>query len=1601
MNPSKTMEKISRGKKILSSKQLRILVLAIIFVSNLFPASWTIKPIEAHLEKQSEKKMYYIKEVNTSYNTKLDPIEFYGDYSCDFPLRATLAGDPFSLDFYEDFEQARAIYAMYRAMGLKVILYRAFSSLSENMEFMNYWNLTKEEISPMDLNGFYWVALPYTIGYEGREAWRAFFIKFIKLLFDAGVDGIEIDGGEGCYDFGSFDPETIQKFNQYLSSKYTKDELLEKFGITDINSFNFTQYLRDRGYHKYERATDGPVIANPGNEPAKDPDPHVRSLWEEWDNFKKTMLLELYKLLWKNVKQWEQETGRRFYISTRVGLWPLDLPVLPFVDGVNWEYVWFSAPAFGDRPDIIGYPNRTASTDFRVLQSLGKRFNPWITPASSLGATGFSAWFSCGWNMTSDPEEQYLALSEIIVCGGLPGVKGGDEGQAVNTTHWKQFTQLVQENPQLFGQSQFGEIALIYPAATALNWNYKLNFTSPVAYGQEIPLSYDGYEGTYYLLADSHRVFDIIVFGDNVWVNITQPLSKLLEYKAVVLPMALCLTDDQVELLEQYLQSGGIIIALGDVGIYNEYVERTNRKFSSYFDGQIHQVGQGLIISIKDISPIDYLAYRTKYDPKATPILERFREIIDTYVPREVNTSLPSRAHIYRFFNYKENILIFHIINFVYDYKQDKVIRAYNVNFNFTLPPQLQGKKLSIWIYSEDLPCGMEIPYKQNGNVISITIPKVSILTSIEVRPHFEVPEPLVIDEPTILKDSKYIFDRSVIIKSSLSIINSQIEIKGGVKPVKIEVLPGGSLTIINSTIRKVAGSYYIVARKDSSIIIKGSDISAAGLFGPLEKGGICIQTEGAVILNSKIHDNYDYGLLLFNANYSLIANNEFYGNRLGVSIVDSSFIQFHNNTVKNNYAGVLIRSSHVELGIADLVRMYNERGILPPRGPAKQVISNCRIINNQHINIVLAGTNFATIANSECGSTSVINILVYRSIAKIFNCTIHTSWMGILLYESPIVTITNNRIYNHTRIGIKIYKCCGMGILHWLHLEPIAAYSDEGDIRIIGNHIENNGYGIHMDFEGGPYGYFNRHIRISGNIISHNLVGIFVSRTVGEIIRNNFIENKRQIEGGKYEPLPALSIDYPKAIGNYWDTYSGPGPYEVLPNYYDYYPLKSPVKIPIITDYEGPIVKIENAKIKIFNETHVVINFNLHVSDDQSYLGDTEFRTHFGFVSLLSPNMKERDFGWIGLTVGVPGPEKLAKTHSIYDFTFVQGWTAEMKPVPLPEEWVEDAILSAYATDIWGNWNKNDTVPPYIKVAYISPETISPSNPVTLNILVIDWNKISKVRVIYKINGSEWRKADIKFDKTTQLYRAIIPPLREKGFVTYRVYAEDICGNGATYTGKFYIQESYTISFYVKDTQGNIVSEATLVFNGVEHHHGEKIDAQAGTYSLSIGTIPSGYKFSNWSTSGDISIENPSTSSTTAIVNGDGNITMILNRIVIISNLTVKPQKVNPGETVTITIEITNTIEDSLTYTIKLLVNDYTEATKEIKLSPRETKTITFTITKNKPGTYSIEINGLKGKFTVEEKITPPTIETFLPYIIAASIIAIALIALRFIKKK
>jgi len=1312
------------------------------------------------LETQSVEMEFVEKQ---PYSAKFHKPEFggFGTFTA-YPLRTTIVGDFFRLDYKGEFEVAVAKTYELHGVGVKIVLYTAgISSPSEREDFIYYWNLPIEDIAPMDLNGTYFVDPPYAIGYEGRSAWREFYINFLKLLFDAGFDGIEIDGGDGYFRIGSFDPETMQRFNQYLSSKYNSTELEQKFNITDIDTFNFTQYLRDLGYHHHSLCINHITIAHPGIEGPKG-DKYAEALWEEFIKFNVKTLLDFYKAIWENVKKWEEESGRDFYISTKTTF--NDIIVTPYVDAVHWEYTW------------PNYPNRTASMKFKVYQSLNKTFNLWIAPWSSLESTGFTEWYTYGWNKTNDPEEQYLALAEIVMCGGRIPVSEG-----TNETHFAQFTRLFQENPQLFWQTPYGDIGLVYSFATNF---YFTNFTPGYeSYG------YDSYEGTYYLLADSHRSADVIVFGDNYWLNITPSLAQLSKYRAIVLPETICLTDDQVALLEQYVQNGGIIIGIGEIATRNGLGEPVNRTFSSYFDGGVHQVGNGLIVSITDISPSQYLELRMLHDPLADDILDSFRSILNQHVPPEMwSERLSPRAHIYRFLNHEENALIFGIVNFNYDFAKDKVIRDYNVDFSFKLPSQFRNQKLSIWVYNEKHPEGFEVSYNISEDTVTVTIPELTILTMIEVRPYFEYYKPTIISEPTIYNGETIILDRDLLVSSTLVLLNSEITVRGSVKPIRIEVLPGGALYIINSKVKKETGYYYIVARKGSKIFISNSEISGAGLFGPLDRGGLCIETKYAVILGNVIHDNYDFGILLFNADHSIIGNNLIFNNNVGVAIVNSSYIDFFNNTVINNNVGVCVESPDIyDAGVRlrKMIRMW-ERRELPSRGAAKITISNCRISMNTYDNIIVIGCNFVTIKNSEISNSQGNNIFFWEtSTLKVYNCTIHSARHGIYLEECPVNTILNNRIYNHSFAGILMYKCVYQGVLYWNHLENPA-----GDTRIIGNYIRNNTYGIYMDF---GWGYTNADMRIQKNEISYNDVGLYVNLTQGIIYENNFINNTKHAvvgpgggQGWWGSGLFYLNISqiiygfHDPPVGNYWDDWDKQTiPYEVCSGYYDYYPLDQPVEIPIILDDEGPYIKTENYQRIWINATHFKIKFDYLVTD-QSALGGSGFKDtlrYFGCYHFLGPYLRQLDppyyeleFPWQGYpappTGELLGPETLSNTFKgSFESSIVNA------------TWLRDAVLTLYITDMWGNWNKNDTAPPHIGIILEEPIRLLGGKPFTIYVLVSDWSLVSKVQLMC-LNGSSWITVNMTYDKSTHLYYATVPSQLEGTIVHYKIYAEDIYGN-------------------------------------------------------------------------------------------------------------------------------------------------------------------------------------------------------------------------------
>lgn len=97
------------------------------------------------------------------------------------------------------------------------------------------------------------------------------------------------------------------------------------------------------------------------------------------------------------------------------------------------------------------------------------------------------------------------------------------------------------------------------------------------------------------------------------------------------------------------------------------------------------------------------------------------------------------------------------------------------------------------------------------------------------------------------------------------------------------------------------------------------------------------------------------------------------------------------------------------------------------------------------------------------------------------------------------------------------------------------------------------------------------------------------------------------------------------------------------------------------------------------------------------------------------------------------------------------------------------------------------------------------------------------------------------------------------------------------------FIQESapkYTITFQIKNTNGNVINTATLKFNNTEYYDGDSVQAPAGTYTIQVGSLPNNYAFDHWEVNGDISIQNSTSASANVSINGDGTITLVLRQV-------------------------------------------------------------------------------------------------------------------------
>ena len=106
----------------------------------------------------------------------------------------------------------------------------------------------------------------------------------------------------------------------------------------------------------------------------------------------------------------------------------------------------------------------------------------------------------------------------------------------------------------------------------------------------------------------------------------------------------------------------------------------------------------------------------------------------------------------------------------------------------------------------------------------------------------------------------------------------------------------------------------------------------------------------------------------------------------------------------------------------------------------------------------------------------------------------------------------------------------------------------------------------------------------------------------------------------------------------------------------------------------------------------------------------------------------------------------------------------------------------------------------------------------------------------------------------------------------------------------------------------------------------------------------------------------------------------IVVPRPASLTNLTISPAEVKTGETVTVSVLVTNPGSIECDYQVQLKVNGSVEETNEVTLAGGASQTVTFTTAKDVAGVYSVTVGALLGTFTVKAALVSVAVEKETP---------------------
>ncbi len=524
-------------------------------------------------------------------------------------------------------------------------------------------------------------------------------ITFCKAQIDLGADGLLFDEFTGSLvslsEGGTFDIHSLIGFRDYLKTKYSTQELIDKYEINDISTFNYRDYLIGHGLENEYRDDFNNTI-----------------LSSDYVMYHGKAIKEFFINMVDSMKNYATMKGTDLAITANTYamfnwfLWNSDQ-----LDYFTYEHEYLGPLS----NSTLEYPPRRRSTAYIKLgRAIDNKLSAIVLSADSYGKLS---------QLPSSSANALLKLwmSEIYASQGVFIYHDWIDFMGYNfvadrgiiTKHFN----FIGNNPQYYKNMEvYSNIGVLYSQPT-------MQFTNEKSY-----------YGAGDILLDSHLQFDVIFAGYENIINEFYALHKELnfedikKYKLIILPNSQYLSGETINTLLHYLVQGGKILAWnnqnGRVGQYNTAGNFVNRAtWNNLLKSEVNEYGSGELIYLGDV---DYGTHY--YDTPSTNTRIQVADIILERIQPQIISSCSPKVNFHHYINTDSSMILTHIVNNNWDILNQNFVNLNNFEVSVKLPAGIDTSSLQVSFVTAETQEPVLLDYTFNDEMsVSFTVPELMI----------------------------------------------------------------------------------------------------------------------------------------------------------------------------------------------------------------------------------------------------------------------------------------------------------------------------------------------------------------------------------------------------------------------------------------------------------------------------------------------------------------------------------------------------------------------------------------------------------------------------------------------------------------------------------------------------------------------------------------------------------------------------------------------------------------------------------------------------------------------------------------------------------